>query len=230
MPITKASSSAVAPAAKGQLVVGSATNDSAILAVGANATVLTADSAEATGMKWATAGGGGANWSLLNAGGTSMAGSVTITVSGISAKDKIMLIVDSADNATSNEALQFRINGDTGANYNSFGGRIEQTNTYQPTMIQNVSNLTDNQINVCNFANVTDSVASAYCLISGGATAGHKIYNYSGGATAGGGGRLHTFSTGGGFWANTNTITSVSVKAGGGTAFTSGTFYVYTSA
>jgi hypothetical protein len=52
MPITKASSSAVAPGAKGQLVVGNATNDSGIVSVGANGTVLTADSAEATGVKW----------------------------------------------------------------------------------------------------------------------------------------------------------------------------------
>jgi len=58
MPITKASSNAVAPAAKGDLVVGSATNDSGVLAVGANNTVLTADSAEATGLKWATPAGG----------------------------------------------------------------------------------------------------------------------------------------------------------------------------
>jgi hypothetical protein len=59
MAITKATSSAVAPAAKGQLVVGSATNDSAILAVGANGTVLTADSTAATGVAWATPAGGG---------------------------------------------------------------------------------------------------------------------------------------------------------------------------
>jgi hypothetical protein len=55
MAITKASSSAVAPGAKGELVVGSATNDSAILAVGSNNTVLTADSSTATGVKWAAA-------------------------------------------------------------------------------------------------------------------------------------------------------------------------------
>jgi len=53
MPITKASSSAVAPGAKGELVVGNATNDSGILSVGANNTVLTADSSTATGVKWA---------------------------------------------------------------------------------------------------------------------------------------------------------------------------------
>ena len=54
MAITKASSSAVAPGAKGQLVVGSATNDSGILAVGSASQVLTVDSSTATGLKWAT--------------------------------------------------------------------------------------------------------------------------------------------------------------------------------
>ncbi len=55
MAITKATASSIAPAAKGDLVVGSATNDAAILAVGTNNHILTADSAEATGMKWAAA-------------------------------------------------------------------------------------------------------------------------------------------------------------------------------
>ena len=59
MPITKATASSIAPAAKGDLVVGSATNDASILAVGTNTHVLTADSAEATGLKWAAAAGFG---------------------------------------------------------------------------------------------------------------------------------------------------------------------------
>jgi len=54
MPISKASSNAVAPAAKGDLVVGNATNDSGILAVGSANQVLTVDSSTATGLKWAT--------------------------------------------------------------------------------------------------------------------------------------------------------------------------------
>lgn len=77
MPISKASSSAVAPGAKGQLVVGNATNDSGILAVGANGTVLTADSAEATGVKWAAAGGG--SLTLLSTTNIAAAASTTVT-------------------------------------------------------------------------------------------------------------------------------------------------------
>ena len=45
--------------AKGDLVVGSADNTAARLAVGTDGFVLTADSAEATGVKWAASSGGG---------------------------------------------------------------------------------------------------------------------------------------------------------------------------
>jgi hypothetical protein len=53
MPITKATASSIAPAAKGDLVVGSATNDASVLAVGSANQVLTVDSSTATGLKWA---------------------------------------------------------------------------------------------------------------------------------------------------------------------------------
>jgi len=53
MPITKATASSVAPAAKGDLVVGSATNDASVLTVGTNNHVLTADSTQSLGVKWA---------------------------------------------------------------------------------------------------------------------------------------------------------------------------------
>ena len=46
--------------AKGDLIVGSADNTAARLAVGTNGFVLTADSAEATGLKWSASTGGGA--------------------------------------------------------------------------------------------------------------------------------------------------------------------------
>jgi|Laugrefa1bdmlbdn_1035148.scaffolds.fasta_scaffold27827_2 hypothetical protein len=53
MAITKATASSIAPAAKGDLVVGSATNDAAVLSVGSANQVLTVDSSTGTGLKWA---------------------------------------------------------------------------------------------------------------------------------------------------------------------------------
>jgi len=52
MGISKATAGAVAPGAKGDLVVGSATNDAAVLAVGSNGDTLVADSAATTGLRW----------------------------------------------------------------------------------------------------------------------------------------------------------------------------------
>ena len=88
MAITKASSNAVAPAAKGDLVVGNATNDSGVLAVGSTDQVLTVDSSTATGLKWATASalpsqtgnsgkylttdGSAASWGTVSAGGLTL--------------------------------------------------------------------------------------------------------------------------------------------------------------
>ena len=51
--MTKSRSNATAPAAKGELVIGTGTDASGILSVGANDTVLTADSSTSTGLKWA---------------------------------------------------------------------------------------------------------------------------------------------------------------------------------
>jgi hypothetical protein len=70
MAITKATASSIAPAAKGDLVAGSATNDAAVLGVGANDTVLTADSSTATGLKWAAVSGGYSNYQLFTSSGT----------------------------------------------------------------------------------------------------------------------------------------------------------------
>jgi hypothetical protein len=103
MPITKASSNAVAPAAKGDLVVGNATNDSGVLAVGSTDQVLTVDSTTATGLKWASAAGGGgkvlqvvsattttsteiASTSLTDTG-------ITLNITPSSATSKVLVIV-----------------------------------------------------------------------------------------------------------------------------------------
>lgn len=107
MAITKATASSIAPAAKGDLVVGSATNDAAVLAVGANGTTLVADSAEATGMKWAAASSGG--MTLLTT--HTLSGS-TSTISGISGSYKnLFLIVQGVSTSGADTNLRIDPNG-----------------------------------------------------------------------------------------------------------------------
>jgi hypothetical protein len=86
MAITKASSSAVAPAAKGDLVVGNATNDSGVLAVGSADQVLTVDSSTATGLKWATA-ATGASYAVFNDTKSSGTGGGTFTSGAFRTRD-----------------------------------------------------------------------------------------------------------------------------------------------
>lgn len=114
MAITKATASSIAPAAKGDLVVGSATNDAAILGVGTNDQVLTADSTAATGLKWATPASGG--MTLINTGGTTLSGSST-TISSIPATyTNLYVVIILSDPQDDGGGLMMRINGDDTAN------------------------------------------------------------------------------------------------------------------
>lgn len=87
MAITKATASSIAPAAKGDLVVGSATNDAAVLAVGSANQVLTVDSSTGTGLKWAAPAGGGKVLQVVQAtyGTETNIATTTWTDSGLSA-------------------------------------------------------------------------------------------------------------------------------------------------
>lgn len=113
--VTVTNSMATAIDAKGDLVAGTGADTFAKLTVGANGTILTADSAEATGLKWAAASGGGGGMTLLST--TSLSGS-SVTVSSISsAYTDLRIIIRDQYNSTSDDCF-FRLNGDTGSNYN----------------------------------------------------------------------------------------------------------------
>ena len=228
MAITKATASSIAPAAKGDLVAGSATNDAAVLAVGSNNTVLTADSAEATGLKWAAAAGGGANWTLLNSGGTAMTGASTITVSGISGKDKLAIFIDTGSSASASSVISIRFNGDTGNNYNFFGMGSTYRSTYDSFIFRSFSTTNYDRIDLGEMATNASSALSGYMLVTGCNASGNKIFNAQGGVSPGGGNSNQGYSVGG-YWNNSATVTSVSIVSGTGN-FDDGNIRVYTSA
>jgi hypothetical protein len=226
MPITKASSSAVAPGAKGELVVGNATNDSGIVSVGANDTVLTADSSTATGVKWAAPGGAGANWSLLNSGGTSLSSSIT-TISGISAKDKIMIIWDNASGNSDSlyATLYVRFNEDSGSNYTARGLGISGALNYNANIF-NSQTYTDTGVRVGQVGDTHFMFMSGYLLATGCNSSGLKVFNNAGSSE--GGTQTRAYVTGG-TYNSSSTISSVSLRISGG-SFDNGTVFVYTSA
>jgi len=115
MAITKATASSIAPAAKGNLVVGSATNDAAVLGVGANDTVLTADSSEATGLKWGTPVSGG--MTLLQS--MSLSGT-SVTSSSFSTSYKELKILLTNVTLSSGTNLMMRVNSQTSGIYDNF--------------------------------------------------------------------------------------------------------------
>jgi len=226
--VTITNSMATTIDAKGDLVVGTGADTFARLAVGTNGYTLVADSSQATGLKWAAPAGGGANWSLLNSGGTTLSGAATITVSGISGADKILILVVDAKGTGGQNAIFVRYNGDTGSNYTYYGGLVEGASSWASTNVANRTTGSDTAALLGGCSTNGNSLLSAYHLMSGGNSSGLKTF-ISGGATNAAGGSSNALYTLGGFWNNSSTVTSVSLWNNVAN-FSSGTVYVYTSA
>ena len=227
MPISKASGQAVAVAAKGDLVVGSATNDAAVLSVGSANQVLTVDSSTTTGLKWAAA-SAGANFTLLNTGGTSLTAATTITVSGISGANKILVVVIDAS-AGSSDFARVRFNTDSGTNYGYAGIQMIAGSTYAASDALGVfGGLTYQHITLGRMAANGASVVSGYVLLDGCNSSGVKVFTASGSGDAA---TSNTQRAGvvGGLYNSSSTISSVSIISSGSN-FDGGTVYVYTSA
>ena len=210
--------------AKGDIIAATAADTVAKLAVGANGTVLTAASGQATGLEWATV-AAGSNWSLLNSGGTALTAASTITVSGISGKDKLMILIQGASNTTTDSSEYYiRFNTDSSSNYTKFGGTRTWTTSGE---WQLPDQGTTTQIRLSNNGNV-DQNTTGYVLLTGGNSSGVKQFQYFG---------LPNWQNynngrsdqGVGFYNSASTISSVSIISSAGN-FDNGTIYVYTSA
>lgn len=187
---------------------------------------IVADSAEATGLKWAAA-SGGANWSLLNAGGTALTGAATITVSGISGADKILIGVAGGSSASASSNFSIRFNADSGNNYTSLGARNLYQLSYTSTNFTTATSTATSSIPFGRMTANASSTISGNLLLTGCNSSGVKVFQSI--AAMDGTDNSGEQNFVGGIYASSSTISSISILSNSGN-FDAGTIYVYTSA
>ncbi len=213
--------------AKGALLSATAASTPGVLPVGTNGQYLSADSTASTGLAWASV-SAGANWSLLNAGGTALTGAATVTVSGISGKDKIMIIVIGASSTNNPASMRFRFNTDTGNNYIRSGIYMAISSAYNAGDFEGEGQTNSDAIPFGVMSTTGTSVVNGYCLLSGCNSSGVKVFQVAGsGDSAGSNGQQNRIT--GGVYNSSSTISSISINTNTGT-LDAGTVYVYTSA
>ena len=208
----------------GDIYYASSANTPARLGIGSTDQILKVSGGVPV---WATPAGGGANWSLLNSGGTALTGAQTITVSGISGADKIMVLVQNASSVNAEVGIGVRFNTDTASNYYSYGQYMYVANTYSAGNFGDVQGA-NYMVNIASTSNVAGGYGSGYCILTGANSSGVKIYQAAGGGWTSGG-NTQTQYVIGGYYNSSSTISSISVFSTSGN-LDAGTVYVYTSA
>lgn len=195
------------------------------LGVGTNGQVLTADSTASTGLKWGTV-SAGSNWSLISS--AALTGAQTITISGISGKNKLLVIIEDGSSASASTEFLIRLNGDTGSNYYSYGLLWEVASSYSANNFTTYKSSASTYFRAGFFGANAALTGNSCLFIDGANTSGQKTVNFTGGGggnATNAGQKLYAYQ---GYYGGSSTISSVSAVSNVGN-FDNGTLYVYGS-
>jgi len=203
----------------------STANTNTRLGIGSTGNVLTVAGGVPT---WAAPAAGGDNFILLNSGGTALTGAQTITVSGISGKNKILVLVSGASSANASSFINLRLNTDTGSNYNFYGNFMDERADFSTSLWEGTKSEAADSFILGRMSGSASSIVDGSALISGCNSSGVKVIQSNGGGNPAGSENHRSYNIGG-YYNSSSTITSISVVSTSGN-FDAGTVYVYTSA
>ena len=214
--VTITNSMATEITAAGDIIMGTGSGTFDNLPIGTTGQILTADTTVSPyKVKWASPSSSSPDYQLLNAGGTALTGSTTVTISGISGKNNLLIWVDGGGSANASSAIGIRFNSDSGSNYldvglNDTGGTLgNESNAGTSYRLAKQGN---------SAANIIWGIAHVF----GANATGFKPISVS---SSGAGSAQVAYSTQG-YYKGTSAITSVSLISSTGN-FDSGTVYIY---
>ena len=158
-----------------------------------------------------------------------MSGSQAVTVSGISGKEQIFILIEDAKtNSNVTREYKIYINADRGNLYTSFGNRHPSPTSYSAQSITGYKRISDSEWGFAESSDNANSVVNGAIYINGGTGTGTKFISSVGGGS-GATGKDQAILNLAGFYAGTAAITSVTVYVTSAN-FNGGTMYVYGSA
>lgn len=210
----------------GDLEYRSATaNTNTRLAIGTTGQVL-----QVTGgvPAWGAAPAAAASYSLLNSGGTALTAATTITVSGITGINSLLIVVDNASSVNASSEMEIRFNTDSTSKYAYWGLRDSIQSPYDAGMLVSNRSTSATSFTVCKMANNAGSLMQGAIEVTGCNSSGIKIVDFSFAASQGGGVNNER-NVQKGYYSGTSTISSVSIISSTGN-WDSGTVFIYGSA